>query len=168
MTTENNDRIKTLELRLDEQRRDHDCIERLYESAKIRVITYLAAGLALLGYLYASVPTSATTLKDKLFFPNEPYGAIIYALALAIYMFGLVTLLVALRPMNWSTAYDNEQEDILMQDYETYLNYMSKRYLRASRINGKSYSNKQHMLNLAFPSIVLGAILLLLLKTFGG
>lgn len=160
--------IKSLELQLEEQRRDHDCIERLYESAKVRNITYLAAGLALLGYLYASTPESAVTLKDKLFIPDESYGVIIYALSLAIYLFALAVLLFALRPMSWSTAHDDEQEDCVTKDYVHYLKYMRRRYLRASKINTSSYGKKQAFLNLAFPPLVLGAILLLLLKTFGG
>lgn len=161
-------RVQSLELALIEQRRDHDTLEQLYDGAKLRNITYLAAGLAVLGFLYGNSTDKKITLAEKLFIPKEPYGVIMYFISLALFLFALCTLLFALKPQKWSTAYDDEQEDCMTDDYERYLKYMSKRYKRASRINGGSYARKQALLEMSFLPLIAGGILLLLLKTFGG
>ena len=63
MTAQEN-RIHTLKLAIEEQRRDHDVVERLYEQAKTKNITFLAAGLALLVYLYGTMPSDSTSLTE--------------------------------------------------------------------------------------------------------
>ncbi|MDB5185996.1 MAG: hypothetical protein JWL85_519 [Candidatus Saccharibacteria bacterium] len=167
-TEEREERIRSLELALEEQRRDHEVFARLYEEAKTKNFTFLAAALALLGFLYGVTPDTAHTLAEKLFIPKEPYGVIIYFLSLAAFLGSIGALLFALKPLPWSTSYDNDQEEDLIKDYEGYLQYMKKCYLRASHINIKSYSKKQIMLNMSFIPLLVGGILLLLLKTFGG
>jgi hypothetical protein len=161
------DTVRILELKLAEQRNDYDFLEKAYESTKVKNITFLAAGLALLGYLYTT--TNDGNLKNKLFIPDQPYGVIIYAISAFLFLSALAALLYALRPRKWSTAYDDEQEEILaQQDYEFYLRYMSRRYARISKTNGASYKAKQVLLDMSLLPLVIGGILLLVLKTFGG
>jgi hypothetical protein len=162
------ERIRSLELAIEEQRRDHEVFNDLYSEAKRKNFIYLTAALALLAFLYGNPPENAKTLAEKLFIPAEPYGVIIYFLSLAAFLGATGVLLFALRPRPWSTAYDNDQEDCIADNYEQYLNYIKKCYLRASRINMNSYSAKQNMLSMSFIPLLAGGILLLLLKTFGG
>jgi hypothetical protein len=76
------DRIRALELAIEEQRRDYDCLNGLYDHAKVKNFTFLAAALALLGYLYTGSSNGTESLEDKLFIPDEPYGVILYAFGL--------------------------------------------------------------------------------------
>lgn len=160
------DIIRSLELALDEQRRDFDYLDRLYERAKIKNITFLAAAFALLAYVYTG--NNPLSLRTRLFIPEQVYGIVLYIIGLSLFLTAIIMLLSALRPQLISTAYDNNQESILLQDYEQYLQYMSRRYLLASKINGQAYARLQNLLNLSFMPLVGGGILLLLLKTFGG
>lgn len=161
------DSVRILELKIVEQRNDYDFLTKAYESAKVKNISFLAAGLALLGYLYTT--TGDGSLKKKLFIPDQPYGVIIYAMSAFLFLAALTALLYALRPRRWSTAYDDKQEEILAkQGYEFYLDYMSRRYEAISKTNGASYKAKQVLLDMSLLPLVIGGILLLVLKTFGG
>lgn len=163
------ERIRSLQLGIEEQRRDHDSLERMYEQVKTKNVTFLAGALGLLGYLYGSVGNGGSSLRQKLFVPEAPYGVVIYWLAFSLFISAIVMLLYsAFKSRPWSTAYDDEQEDCIAEDYESYLKYMKKRYLRASKINGSSYSKKHTLLDISFLPLLSGAIILLLLKSFGG
>jgi len=168
--TDNNDRVCSLKLRLEEERRDLDMLNEMYRTIKVKNITFLAAALALLGYLYTSTPEggSSANLKDKLFIPDEPYGVIIYAFSLGVFLISIAILLFALKPRTWSTPHDEEQEECVSEDYERYLEYMHRRSLRCIKINSSSYSKVQALLDISFLPLVLGGIMLLILKTFGG
>lgn len=162
------DHLKALELELEEQRRDQDFVTAAYREYGIKNITFLAAALGLLGYLYGGVTADGVSLKQKLFIPDEPYGIIIYALSLGLFLCSIAALLTALKSRTWSTAYDDETQDGVTGDYETYLKYMIRRYNRSSRINSASYAKKQAAVQNSFIPLLLGGILLLLLKTFRG
>lgn len=164
--TARQERISALELAIEEQRRDWDALNQAYEYAKSKNITFLAAAFALLGYLYATNLKPDESLRAKLFIPHEPYGIVIYALSAGIYLFGILALMFALRPRSWSTAYDNNQEEILLNDYEGYLRYMRKRYLHCYGINIDSYNAKYSLIERAFLPLILGGIMLLVLKIF--
>ena len=161
------EKIKILELQLEEQRKDYSFLCEAYESAKVKNITFLAAGLALLTYLYAS--SEDGDLRSKLFIPQQPYGVIVYTISTLLFISALVLLIYALRPRKWGTAYDSGQEEILtQQDYEFYLRYMCRRYDTISKVNTKSYAIKQNLLDMSFLPLIVGGILLVVLKTFGG
>ena len=159
-------RIKSLELAVVEQRRDWDALNQAYESAKRKNISFLAAAFALLGYLYGSNIQPHKSIRERLFIPHEAYGIIIYGLAAALYLFAIAALMMALRSNGWLTAYENEQEDELLEDYEKYLKYMQKRCLKCSDNNLSSYNAKYSWLEMSFLPLLLGGILLLVLKIF--
>lgn len=160
------DRIRRLEKTIEEQRRDYDCVEILYSQAKTKNITFLAAALALLGYLYGG--TGGSSLKEKLFIPDEPYGVIVYVISFFIFVSAIIILLINLKPYRWSTAHDPQMDELAPKDYEKYLEYIRKRYDYISNINCISYSKKQTLLDVSFLPLVGGGIMLLILKTFGG
>ncbi len=69
------DRIRVLELTLQEQRKDFDFLNSIYEQVKVKNITFLAASLGVLAYLYTG--TSNGSLKAKLFIPTN-HTALLY------------------------------------------------------------------------------------------
>lgn len=164
MTNEEN-QIKILELKIEEQRKDFDVALSFYEQAKVKNITFLASALGLLAYLYAN--PGEESLRDKLFIPSEPYGIIIYGVSFIVFMSSIIMLLIALKPLNWSTAYVNGQYGD-EGDYLTYLKYINGRYESTSKTNGDSYNKKQTLLDISFIPLLISATILLLLKTFGG
>lgn len=165
MTAEEN-RIKSLELAIKEQRRDYDTLHSLHEGVKVKNITFLAAALGLLGYLYTG---NSGDLKHKLFIPNQPYGVVFYVAGILLLLGAIAGFLVALvRIHPWHTAFDDEQEEDIMKNYEKYLVYMKNRYLKVSKNNGGSYEKRRSLLNNSFMAMLLGATILLLIKTFGG
>lgn len=167
-TNSNNPHVQCLEKVIEEQRRDYDFLENAYVRVNTKVITFLAASLGLLGYLYVSDGT-AKSLQEKMFIPTAPYGIVIYAVALGLFIAGIAALLYALRPGKWSTAYEMDYTDCNNYDsYEHYLEYLKRRYDKCSLINCATYNKKQNVLNFAFVPLLLGGILLLVLKTFGG
>lgn len=161
------DRIRSLELAIEEQRRDYDFLQNLQSDVKIKTITFLGASLGLLGYLYTTAERGS--IQQRLFIPNQIYGMIFYAFGLVMLLAAVTLLMIALyKNHSWQTAYDNNQEDSYLDNYQSYLEYMSKRYLKISINNSKTYEQRRQLLNLSFMPMVLGSIILLLLKTFGG
>jgi len=158
--------IRSLELALEEQRRDYDIVHSLHEAIKIKNVTFLAAALGLLGYLYTGTNGK---LKEKLFIPNQSYGVIFYVTGVFLLLGAIGGFMVVLiKNRAWHTAYDNDQEEDMLNDYEKYLRYMRKRYLKVSKINVDCYEKRRYLLNNAFMAMILGVTILLLLKTFGG
>jgi len=156
---------KALQLALEEQRRDYDVLHGLNESTKVRTITFLAAGLGVLAYLYTTGDT--TSLKKQLFMPDEIYGVVFYAVGLLLLVGSIVCMMIALvKNREWHTAYENDQNEELLKDYKKYILYMHKRYTKISRSNGKQYEGRRYLLNTSFLPLVIGATILLLLKTF--
>lgn len=60
---------KILEIAIEEQRRVFDHLNAGYEQAKVKLLTFIGAGLALMTYLFSS---------GNLFVPEELYGKIFY------------------------------------------------------------------------------------------
>lgn len=162
------DRVRVLELELEEQRHDYGATLRFYEQARVKNISFLAAALALLTYLYGTVPDGHASLRQRLFIPIQPYGVIVYFIGLALFITAVVLLVYALRSRTWHTAYDNDQEECVTESYERYLQYMHKRYLTISRLNGATYAKKQGLLEMSLLPLLVGGIVLLVLKIFGG
>lgn len=162
---------ETLELALEEQRRDYDVLLGLYESIKLKNFTFLTAALGLMGYLYTSSANAnkGEGLREKLFIPDESYGVILYAFGLVLILFAISILMVALtKTRTWSTAFDANLDELAPKQYDSYLKFMHKRYLDIARTNCRSYDFKRQLINLSFIPLVLGGTILLLLKTFGG
>lgn len=168
----NKAKIASLELLIDEQRRDFDTVSRLYETTSAKNYSLIALALGLMGYLYAfqqpNTDGKSSDLMQKLFIPSEAYGIIIYAISLMLIVVAIALLIAALKSRKWSTAYEDAYDKSNMNDYETYLEYMSHRYKIALATNANSLNKKQFFVESALWPLIIGGILLLLLKTFGG
>jgi hypothetical protein len=157
------ERIKSLELAIDEQRRDWDSLSASYETARLKNVTLLGAAFAFSTYLY-SANDPKRSLRERLFYPYHWYWDTLYIIAFVALISAIILLLFALKPQTWSTAYDDEQDDSSMNSYPSYLEYMHKRYLRSSGINRTSYTNRQELLDTAFPLLIGGGIMLLVIR----
>ncbi len=156
--------VKAVELALDEQRRDYDILHGLHEANKIKNITFLAAALGILAYLYTG--KEAGDIEQRLFIPSEPYGVVFYVVGISL-LLGAVTgfMIVLIKNRKWHTAYEDSQEESLMNDYKRYLLHTHGRYLTVSKNNGRCYEARRYLLNNSFMAMILGATILLLIKT---
>ncbi len=164
---EREDRIRSLELALAEQRKDYDQVNAMYESSRVKNYSMFAFMFGLLAYLYTSNGEDGS-IRERLFIPPEAYGIIIYAIAIVLIFYGMKSLIIALKSRPWKTAYDNEQDGYHMKDYERYLKYMRKRYLKCSETNSNSYAEKQELLDEALWPLIIGSIILIVIKIIGG
>jgi len=88
-----NERTNVLELSLEELRIIYARLDASMHTTRLRILTFLGAGLALLSYLYSG---------GDLFIPPERYGRVFYFLGLGLLTAGLCFLLQAIRPNQWS------------------------------------------------------------------
>lgn len=143
---------------IDELRRMHDEITNCYREAKTKILTFMGGDLAILSYLYSS---------GKLFFPKEVYGQIFYIVGLALCIFALTLLFLAIQPIPWTIPTERKkQRKIEQNEYLPYLIYTQETYLDAIENNLPLYEKKQKYLNIAVSSLVIGAVLLLIIKNF--
>lgn len=149
-----------LEIAIEEQRRVYDDLSQSYDHAKIKVLTFLGGGLALLTYLYST--------SNDLFVPQELYGQIFYFAGLTLIIGALGNLLSALRTSPWEVPTESKElRKINGSDSRLdYLRYTRDRYLACWDNNIKVYESKQRTLNISFMPLILGAIILIVLKTF--
>ncbi len=77
---------ESLQLVIDEQRRDYDYLLRIYERAGAKENALLAATFGVIAYLYYTAPVgSKTGIAQRLFVPTEDYGKVIYFIAAGAY-----------------------------------------------------------------------------------
>jgi len=157
--------IEVLRIAIDEQRREHDELTSAFERLRFKILTLLGGGLALLTFLYSN-----PNPKNPLFLPSELYGKIFYFAGLVLIVGALSALLHATRPSGvWEVAPEADKLKRLSEDDQAkYLAYVSKRYLVCYKNNCKEYSTKHKFLNMSFYPLVFGAIILIVIKLFGG
>ena len=156
----NNPPEEVLEIAIAEQRRVYDHLCESYQHVKIKILTFLGGGLALLTFLYSDGTT---------FIPPQVYGRIFYFIGLTLLVSALIMLFVAIRPTYWEVP--TESVDLRKLDYDSpkdYLNYVKERYLICWDINRKAFQTKQKLLDFAFYPLIFGAIILVVLKIFKG
>ena len=170
--TKKENKIRSLELLVKEQRRDYDMVNSMYETARAKNYTFIAVILGLLTFLYTTnLPTpekgQEISIKQRLFIPNEAYGIVIYAVAVLLILFAMRSLVMALQARPWKTAYDDDHED-KTNDYIQYLEHVKKCYDICSETNSKSYKDKVSLVDGSLWPLLIGGILLVVLKTLGG
>lgn len=167
-TSLKDDYTESLELVLQEQRLDYDAVDKMYEGAKVKNLTFLGAIFATLVFLYDSADQNLP-LHERLFIPAEYYGIAVYVLAILALFFALGVLLWALKPRPWQTAYEKEHSNFIKEhNYVQYLEHLTAKYESIILTNAQSYNHKQDLLNISLLPMIAGAIILLLLKTLGG
>jgi len=154
--TKEEDQIKLYKLSIEELRRMHDEIASAYNNVKIKIITFIGGGLALLNYLYSN---------GELFIPKETYGRIFYLLGLTFCITALLILFLATQPVEWRlpTESKNHKNHNI---YLKFLKYVRKEYVEAISINTSHLGKKQKRLNLASSLLIVGTVVLLVIKNF--
>lgn len=153
--------VEVLRIAIDEQRRVYDEISNSKHAVAVKTITLAGAGLALLTYLYAD---------GNLFIPDEQYGKIFYFVGALLTLSAISMLLFATKPLGkWMVPTENTRlKELAERDERKYLEYVSKSYTDCFDHNLKHYHHKQRLMNYAFYPLVFGAIILVVIKIFGG
>jgi hypothetical protein len=153
---------EVLEIAVEEQRRVYDWLAGSYQQLRVKIITFLGGGLAVLTYLYTDIG------PGRLFIPQEGYGKIFYFSGLALIVVSLAGLLIALKPTHWEFPIElKDLENIKEKDRREYLDYVNKRYLLCYNLNIVPYELKHKIFNGCFYPLVFGTIILVVLKIFG-
>jgi hypothetical protein len=149
-----------LTLAISELQRVNDNLNHNYDQARVKVLTFLGAGLATLTYLYGS---------GDLFIPKEQYGIIFYCSGLGLTIAGLIVLFIALLPVTWYYATETSTlRKLKFSNEEDMLEYVKEEYIITIEANSKSYEKKQKMLTVGSYMLIIGAIILVILSKFGG
>lgn len=132
------------------------------QNVNIKTLTLAGAGLAVLTYLYGS---------GDFFIPDEVYGKIFYAIGATLLVGAVSVLLYAVKPSGkWELPTETKQslQGLSETDKRKYLEYVKDRYIYCYTENGRYYHSKQRLMNLSFYPLVFGAIILVVIKIFGG
>jgi len=135
-----------------------DGISEIYTQTRTKIFAFMSGGLAFLAFYFSS---------QKLNAPQETYGIIIYFLALGLEIFSLAVLFIATQSVPWNIPPEtSEVKKNKFKDRNEFLVYMCEQYLEAIKNNGSRCEEKRKQLDLAFPLLIAGAILLLIIKSF--
>ena len=130
-----------------------------YQRVKTKTLTFIAASLATLTFLYAD---------GEIFVPAQTYGKIFYFAGLGLMIGAMIMLFASLLPRHWE--FSLESKDLKQFEDSTkikYLEHVKERYLTAYKMNFNTYEENHKTLNRAFFPLIIGAILLVVLKIFG-
>jgi len=160
------DRTKSLELIVVEQRRDYDYLVHIYNRTRATEGLLLTAVFGVVAYLYYKAPVgSRTSIVDRLFIPHEDYGKVIYFIAAGFFVYGIFKLMLTVFGYNpWKTAYEREKTDYSYNQMKT-LEYVKKRYDVCLEFNGRKYAERKKELIFLFYCILISAIILIVIKT---
>jgi hypothetical protein len=154
------DRLGVLELALDELRIIYARLDASNDTQKIRILTFLGAGLALLSYLYGG---------GDLFIPHENYGKVFYFIGLGLVISSISMFLHNIRPSWWSVPLETKIPKILRNKTKIeLLETIVEEYIESMGVNIVRYEKKVIYMHSAFFQLLCGGILLLVIKNIGG
>lgn len=157
----------SLMLIIEEQRRNSDYLLHIFDRMRATENVLLTSAYGILTFLYYSVATSdASTMAERLFFPEQDYGKVIYIIAAAFFFYGLIKLTLIVFGKNpWETSYESKKKDYTHEQPLTTLTYIKDRYDSCTKINGIEYNKRKDNLNFLFYCILLSGIILVVMKT---
>jgi hypothetical protein len=148
---------------IEEQRRVYDWVSANLRHTRNKTVTYLGAGLAILTFLYSHPNKYGAT-----FIPPQTYGKVFYFAGLGLVLLALALLAIALKTVKWEfPTEDKDLKSLKHNSRLSYLKYVKERYRLCYKINTKYCEDKHALLNMAFPALLLGAIILAVLNLFG-
>ena len=154
------DRIEVLELSLDELRIIYARLDDSIATIRVRILTFLGAGLALLSFLYGG---------GDLFIPPERYGKVFYFLGLGLVIASLTFLLQAVRPNPWAVPIESKLTKLgRYTSRREMLEMMIEEYIEAMMANIVKHEKKAQQYSTGFILLLWGGILLLVIKNIGG
>jgi hypothetical protein len=156
----------SLELIIEEQKRDYDYLKSIYDRTRSTENVLLTATFGILAYLYYNAPLGVkSTIAERLFVPAEDYGKVIYFIAAGAFIYGLFKLMLTVFGNNpWMTAYESDAKDHCDNPLRT-LKYIKKRYDECHDFNLGMYEKRKKELVFSFFCILISAIVLIVIKT---
>jgi hypothetical protein len=155
---------------IEELRRTHDEISDLYQRIRMRVLTYIGFGFALLTLLYGdggNQPEDKAEIFNRLFIPSELYGIILYFLGLFLIIVAICILFLATQSVLWRIPTDfKELKELKYQNFLEFLEYIRDEYIEALKINKAHCEKKQRYLDTATFPLIFGAVLLIVINYF--
>jgi hypothetical protein len=161
------EKIESLKLIIEEQKQDCSYLLHIYNRMRAAEGLLLTATFGIVAYLYhrSDGQTSKTSIADRLFFPHEDYGKIIYLMAAAFFIYGLVRLMLRVfGKQPWMTTYEIPKDNYSYKTLDV-LEYYKKRHDECLNFNGEKYYKRKEELNFLFYSILVSAIILIVIKT---
>lgn len=143
---------------VDELRHTYDILNKSIDKLQTKTLTFLAATLALLTFLYSG---------GDLFIPAQVYGRIFYFLGLALVLTAVIMFLLGLKPVSYQVPTTIAKlKDIKERDEQEYLEYVKQEYISTFDHNKVIYESKHADLYRGFVLLTLGAFILIIIKTF--
>jgi hypothetical protein len=161
-------RDNVLELTLQELQKKYNKICQDYDSARIKILTLFGGGLVFLSFLYSGKDASG---RADIFFPPNMDGRIFYIIGLALFLGALCIFFWAIRPSMWAMPTEASEIARLEERYNTrnkFLIYLKDEYTEAIEFCMKQHEHKVKLLDIGTTMLFIGAIILLVLKYFGG
>lgn len=158
--------VESLKLLIEEQRRDYDYLQSIYDRTRATEGVLLTAAFGIVAYLYYNAPLGGKiSIAERLFIPAEDYGKVIYFIAAGFFVYGLFKLMLTVFGNNpWMTAYESAKTNYSYDHLET-LRYIKERYEACHQFNGDKYAKRKKELVFLFYCILVSAIILIVIKT---
>lgn len=158
---------QSLDVILEEQRRDQDYLLHIYNRMRAGQNILLIASFGVLTYLSSALTAADKSLAERFFFPDEDYGRVIYVIAAGFFLFGVIKLMVNVFGKHpWTTAYESQKDNYTHDPVDT-KQYFKERNDKTVATNGQSYFKHRDELTYLFYSITVSAIILIIMKTLG-
>lgn len=170
MTKEEIDEIESLKTIIEEQKNDINYLLHIYDRMRATEALLLTAGFGVLVYMYYRIPENVAnglerTFAQRIAFPDQDYGRVIYVLAAAFFFYALIKLMLNVCGYNpWETTYEREKTNYTKKQLKV-LKYYKKRYDHCIEQNGKQYGKRKKELVWLFFCLVTSAIILIVIKT---
>ena len=159
------EKSESLDIILTEQHRDFDYLLHIYNRMRAGQSILLAASFAVVAYLYSSQSSDDLSIAERLFFPGEGYGQVIYVIAAGFFLFGTIKLMINVFGYHpWETAYVTDKDNYSYIPLETKV-YFKERNDSCIKRNGESYNKHKVELIFLFYSVTISAIILIVTKT---
>ncbi len=160
------EKIKSLKLIIEEQRRDYDYLLHIYNRTRATENILLTASFGIIAYLYHPISdSSGMSIAKRLFLPAEDYGKVIYFIAAAFFAYAVLKLTLTVFGDNpWETAYETPKDNYTHRHLDT-LEYVKERHDTCQKTNSKNYLDRKKQLVFLFYCILLSAIILIVIKT---
>lgn len=160
------DKIKSLQLLIEEQHRDYDYLLHIYNRMRATEGVLLTAVFAVSAYLYHALQEGTNlTIRQRFFWPAEDYGKVIYLAAAIAFAYATIKLMLNVFGNNpWQTAFESSKDNYSYDELET-LEYIKSRYGECQTYNCQRYIKRKKELTFLFFCILISATILIVIKT---
>ncbi len=158
---------------VEEQKRDYDYLLHIYNRLRATEGLLLTAAFGIVAYLYYGASDGDKPgIAERLFVPAEDYGKVIYFMAAAFFLYGILKLMMNVFGNNpWMTAYVGASKESIYKPKDAtpleVIKYVRCRYDECQEFNVDKYNKRKNDLGFLFYCILISAIILIVIKTLG-